>query len=136
MAMLDTTALVDLSRGPRAMHLHKIQQLVGQLIALGESIFTSRLNEAELRVGIYRAADPANEAAKIDALLDSIVILEFDAAAARLFARLRAELLERGRPVPAMDLLIASVAMSNGQALVTRNARDFDPIGGLILLPY
>ena len=93
-------------------------------------------NEAEFRVGGFRSSDPAHETAKIDAVLATTVILEFDDLAARTFARVKAAVLSVGRFPGDMDVLIAAVALANGEPLLTRNPRHFADIPGLIVESY
>ena len=54
-------------------------------------------------------------------------VLPFDAAAATVFDGLVAQGVQIGR----MDLRIASIALSRGMILVTRNARDFAKVPDL-----
>lgn len=55
-------------------------------------------------------------------------VLPFDAAAAAVFDGLRAQRVR----VTTMDLRIASVALSRGLILLTRNRRDFSRVPGLV----
>jgi tRNA(fMet)-specific endonuclease VapC len=55
------------------------------------------------------------------------VVVPFDAAAAAVFDGLLAQRIR----VATMDLRIASIALSRGMVLVTRNANDFTRIPGL-----
>jgi predicted nucleic acid-binding protein len=59
--------------------------------------------------------------------------LPFDAAAARAFARVAADLRASGRQpaARAFDALIAATALANGLPLYTANARDVTGIDGL-----
>lgn len=56
-------------------------------------------------------------------------VLPFDDAAAAIFDSLRAQRVR----IATMDLRIASIALSRGLVLLTRNARDFRQVPGLIL---
>ena len=64
-------------------------------------------------------------------ILTAMPILPFDAAAAQLHGRLRAELRRGGRAAPYADSLIAAVARSHGLTLVTANVKDFAGITDL-----
>ena len=57
------------------------------------------------------------------------VVLQFDADASLVFDGLSAQRVRIGT----MDLRIASIALSQGLALLTRNARDFTKVPGLII---
>jgi predicted nucleic acid-binding protein len=55
----------------------------------------------------------------------TIHCLAWDAATGLRWARLLADLRARGRSMPIKDSLIAATALTHGQAVVTRNRRDF-----------
>jgi len=135
-AMLDTTALIDSIRRTQSPNRLRLEATTQRLLATGEALCTSRINEAEFRVGQFRAKDPVGESVKIERLLRSLVILEFDAAAALRFARVQAHLLNIGRPAGDADVFIAAVALANGQRLVTRNPAHFANAPGLVIEAY
>ena len=58
----------------------------------------------------------------------AVPVVPFDAAAASTFDSLRA----RRVRIATMDLRIASIAVSKGLILLTRNARDFGQVPGLL----
>ena len=60
------------------------------------------------------------------------VVLPFDANAAMVFDGLVAARVRIGT----MDLRIASIALSQGLALLTRNARDFAKVSGLVIADW
>jgi predicted nucleic acid-binding protein len=109
---------------------------VAQLVADGHSLVTSRINEAEFRVGPELSREPAQELVRVERVLGGVVILEFDAQAALRYARIKAHLLRRGRPAGDCDMLIAAVAIANGQLLLTRNPKHFVDVPGLELSSY
>ncbi len=136
MALLDTTALIDLSRSPRSVHQQRVTRVLQQLLATGQTIFTSRINEAEFRVGAFLSTNPQEETRRIDEVLATVVMLEFDSAAAVRYAQIEANQSRLGRRVGSADTMIAAIASVNGQAIVTRNPRDFQKIQGLAVLSY
>jgi tRNA(fMet)-specific endonuclease VapC len=96
-ACLDTILLVDLIRrspGLRERALRKIEEL----LECGELLVTTRLNMAELYVGVERSDDPDRERHVVETVLRGLGVLEFDERAARLFGRITALLPEIGRP--------------------------------------
>ncbi len=64
-------------------------------------------------------------------LLDSIMNLSFDTAAANTAARARLALEKAGRKIGMGDSLIAGIVLTAGGTLLTRNRREFDRIPGL-----
>ena len=133
---MDTTFLLDLAgrgghaRGDRAGALLKT------LSDAGDDLVTTRLNVAELWVGVERSNDSAAERARVDTLLTDIEILELDATAARIFGVLVARLMALGRPIGDMDALIASIALVNNHSLITRDAKHFRDIPDLDVISY
>ena len=67
-----------------------------------------------------------------DILVDKIQaefdIIQYDNQAAWIQADIRSRLKENGTPVEFDDTQIASIAVSNGMILVTRNKKHFEPI--------
>ena len=96
----------------------------------------STLTLAELSVGPLVARDDTTRAAR-QAILQqaeaSFDPLPVDAAAARAFARIAADLRASGRrpAARAFDALIAATALANGLPLYTANAHDVMGIDGL-----
>ncbi|MGL6096642.1 MAG: type II toxin-antitoxin system VapC family toxin [Fimbriiglobus sp.] len=89
---------------------------------------------------ILRAKDGADALrafgwlAQTEAYLAGFRVLPFDQAVADHFARLRADKRCRGAGVG--DLLVASIALTHGATLVTRNTKDFAPVPGLMLADW
>jgi predicted nucleic acid-binding protein len=135
-ALLDTTVLIDLGRRPQAPAHQRARAAVRRLLASGEMLFTSRINEAELRVGPEMSGQRRRELERVERILAGIVILEFDAEAALRYAVIKAAMLKRGRPAGDCDALIASVALAHGQLLLTRNPQHFRHIPSLIVQSY
>ena len=65
--------------------------------------------------------------------LSGIAVIPFDAAAAREYGRIRADLKRKGTLIGANDLLIAAQAKSLDVTLVTNNTREFERVEGLKL---
>ena len=66
-------------------------------------------------------------------LRSEVAILDFDIACAEDFGKVRGNSLRRGLVTPAIDLMIASVALVHNLTLVTHNLADFQSIPGLRL---
>lgn len=136
MALLDTNMLIDLSKRGRSDASHRAQARLADLVHRGEDVYTSRINEAEFRVGPHRMVNPAGELLAVEEVLSSCLMLEFDAPAALRFAEAKAHLLDIGRPIGDADTQIAAVAQANGQTLVTRNLKHFADVPGLVTETY
>jgi len=112
------------------------EEIVRQLLADGEALYTSRINVAELYVGAELSNDPAAEYQAIRGYLAWVGILELDDRASRAFGSLRADLQKRGRLSGDMDMLIAAMALANGETVVTRNAAHFRDMPGVKVVGY
>jgi len=63
-------------------------------------------------------------------------ILGIDFSTMVLWGNLVGQLEQNGRPLPAMDSLIAAIAIHNSLSLVTRNEKDFAGTGVVIINPW
>ncbi len=63
-------------------------------------------------------------------------VLPFDGAAAAQYAKIAAVRQKAGRPISQFDAQIASLALSRGAAVATRNLRDFEGCGLELLYPW
>lgn len=133
MIHLDTSYLVDLLRevsagqnGPACALLETLDD------ELGVSIHVA----CELHAGAGLSVDPAGERSRVDALVAPLALAVPDERFPPTYGRLLAELRRRGEGISTMDLLIATAAVVDGAALVTRNAREFERVPGLHVLSY
>ena len=69
----------------------------------------------------------------VEAFIEHVPVVVFDLPAARIRARVDAELKSVGVTVPRDDLMIACTALSLGFDIVTRNPRDFRIVPGLVV---
>lgn len=134
MAVLDTTALIDISRSTRRSVFCRGK--IADLLGAGEQLMTTRVNIAELYAGIALADRTEAESRLVEKLTEQIPVLEFDDRAARIFGQAFASLRRAGRRTPDADLLIASIAMANGHCILTANAKHYRPIDGCVVVEY
>ncbi|MFM2079754.1 MAG: hypothetical protein RLZZ219_436 [Cyanobacteriota bacterium] len=87
---------------------------------------------AEIRYGLEKLPPASPLKALAEATIDTLEILPWSEACTRVYGRLRADLERNGKPLAAMDLLIASHALSEGCALVTAD-QAFANVSGLTL---
>ncbi len=121
--MLDTNVASALMRGQ--------PNVAARLRAAApESVCLSVVTEAELLFGVAKRPDAARLRIAVDELLAAIDVLPWTSATARRYGTLRAELERRGRPLAALDLMIAAHAAEHDMMLVT-NDRAFDAVPGL-----
>jgi tRNA(fMet)-specific endonuclease VapC len=90
----------------------------------------------ELRAGAELARKPVKEHEELDRLLSGLIVVYPDVRFAPAYGRLLASIERTGRPVAAMDLLIATAAILDDARLLTRNVRVFQRVPGLRVLGY
>lgn len=87
----------------------------------------------ELYKGVYCSQKVEKNLANLNDFLSLVAIIEFDRAAALEFGLIQGELRRKGQPTGEIDALIAAVARSRFDTLVTNNIRHFQNIEGLKL---
>lgn len=132
MYLLDTNVVSELRR-PKPHGA--VLQWFGNLSDGTVSICAATIGEIQSGIEKTRANDPAR-ARDFDLWLSEIVqnyvILPNDAAAFRAWGRLM-----RGKsPTLAMDAMIASIALTRGLIVATRNVRDFAGFGVKVVDPF
>jgi predicted nucleic acid-binding protein len=122
--LIDTSVLVELERAHAALPT-KLED---------EGAFLSAISASELLHGVERAPTAAGRARReafVERALDLVSVLPFDLDAARVHARIWADLTRRGAMIGAHDLIIAATAICHDLTVVTRNHREFSRVDGL-----
>jgi predicted nucleic acid-binding protein len=127
--LLDSSVLIAVERG----HLD-LKRFFKQFE--NESFAVSAVTASEILHGLHRSdiARRVTREAFVEAILQDIPILPFDLVAARIHARLWADLMSKGVTIGPHDLLIAATALTAGARIATRDERSFRRIPGLTLL--
>lgn len=122
--LVDTSVVIDLERiAPDA---------------LPEEVAIAAVTMAELAAGPHATDDPTERARRQDRLQRAETTFDpipFDAAAARAYGRLYAEVAaarRKARGKRALDLLIAATALAAELPIYTRNPSAFDGLGALL----
>ena len=103
------------------------------------TLFLSLLTLGEIRKGIEGVADGARKQSLIDWLEVELPryfvgrLLDIDAQVADRWGRLMAS---AGRPLPAIDGLLAATALQHDLTLVTRNTKDFAGLDLALINPW
>ena len=84
-------------------------------------VCVSVITEAELRFGLARRPGATRLASDVEDFLLRVDILPWNSAAAESYGRLRATLEAVGRPLAALDTLIAAHALAEDAILVTHD---------------
>jgi tRNA(fMet)-specific endonuclease VapC len=130
----DTSLLIDLLRerarqevGPATLFLRS---------CLDEEISVSVHVLCELYTGAELSRRPEEERQSVRHLCSAIGTSFPDEGFPSLYARILAWQTRNGQKVATMDLLIATAALVERAALVTRNTKDFSRVPGLAVLTY
>ena len=103
------------------------------------TLYLSVLTLGELRKGVEGLVDGKRRGLLLDWLETELPlffggrILAIDSAVADRWGKLAAA---AGRPIPAVDSLLAATAVHHGLSLVTRNSRDFAGFGLDVINPW
>jgi toxin FitB len=103
------------------------------------TLYLSVLTLGEIRKGVEALPDPSRRLALLDWLETELPaffvgrILPIDAAVADRWGRMVAQ---AGRPLPAIDSLLAATALQHGLILVTRNLRDVKGLEVQVINPW
>ena len=87
----------------------------------------------ELTYGAFKSQRVAENLARLEQIQIQVPPQPLDAAVARTYGRIRADLQRKGEMIGAYDLMIAAHALSLGLTLVTNNLREFRRVPGLKL---
>lgn len=125
--LLDTDICIYiLNESPPKLKDHFLQHA-------GGPVYVSTLTEAELAYGALHSSRQKENAQRVDNFLEPFEKIPFDSDAARQFAKVKQELAKKGKPIGAIDMLIAAIALSRGLTLLTNNLKHFGQIPGLSL---
>lgn len=107
-----------------------------------ERLYLSVITLGEIERGVERLADSQRKQTLRSWLEMELPmrfagrILNIDADVMRVWGRLTAQLERQGRPLPAIDSLIAAIAIHANLQIVTRNENDFSGTGVSIINPW
>ncbi len=130
MVCLDTSFVVDFLRGQKAA-VKRMEELVSS----SRAIATSAPTVMELTVGAT-LSQSQDEAEKIKDLLSSMIVLPLDVDSAIYAGETDANLALAGETMGTVDIQIGSIAVTNKEPLLTRNAKHFLRIPGLVIETY
>ena len=93
----------------------------------------SSITVAELFFGAEKSNAKKKNWTIVESFVSTFEIIPFIEAGSRTYAKIRASLEKKGSPIGPMDLLIASVSLTNNFILVTNNTKEFSRISKLKL---
>ncbi len=122
--IFDTSVLISLERSMRG--LDKLVE--GRE---DEPFGISVVTVSELLRGVHRADSEKRRLTRgafVEKIIQTFPLYPFDLNAARIYARLWANLAKKGIAVGAHDLMIASTAIAVGFSVVTADLRDYGKV--------
>jgi tRNA(fMet)-specific endonuclease VapC len=124
LSMLDTNLCVRALRD-------RPTYIKDRLVREADTLCISTIVLYELFVGAERSARPEYQRQAVEDFKAKLEVFQFDEAASRHAANIRAELTKRGMLIGSNDLLIAGHARSLGLKLITGNLGEFSRVDGL-----
>jgi len=129
MYLLDTNILSELvKKNPNNNLMIRLESIPSA------SLYTASICVMELRYGVLRRGNPSDLWSKIEkSILSKVQILNFYYKDALRAAEVLSELHSIGQPVGIEDIMIGSIALSNGLVIVSANTKHFSRIPDLKL---
>ena len=134
MIHLDTTFLVDAIRESRRKQPGPALRWLAENQT--EQLAMSAFVRAELLVGAELHAEPDRERLRVLKICGDLPVVTPGPGMADTYAAAAAALIQQGRRIATMDLLIESTALDTGAALLTANRKHFERIVGLRVISY
>lgn len=129
--ILDTNFIIDFLKG-QSNALNKMDLLVKKDIAF--AITTPTI--FELYSGLIFLDKSEDEREKIISLLKDQIVLSLDKNSAEKAGIIDGNLLKKGLKIDAEDSMIAGIAESYGETILTRNVKHFSRIRGIKIETY
>ena len=135
--LLDTNVIAELVKPTPNQHVVRWVDVCEE-----QQLYVSVLTIGELLRGIAKHPQPARQAVLAAWVNDQLVprfadrIMPVSLAVMRTWADVTVECERRGRPLPAIDSLIAASALSLNAKIVTRNVSDFVATGVDVVNPW
>ncbi len=110
----------------------KPEKVIGRFLKYKPGdIVISSITVAELNYGIEKSNKPDANTVALREFLQPLIILDYMQNDSEAYGKIRADLERKGIPIGAMDLLIASQALSRDLILVTNNEKEFKRVKGI-----
>jgi tRNA(fMet)-specific endonuclease VapC len=95
------------------------------------SIAISSITLSELYYGVVKSSRLNENMIALQEFISPMIVLDITDQDALFYGKIRADLEKKGKPIGAMDLLIAAIAKSRELVLVTNNLKEFSRIADL-----
>jgi predicted nucleic acid-binding protein len=109
---------------------------VAEIEGGGYGVYVGSPTVFELYVGVALSDKPKVEKSKILSILSSLPQLSLDLQSASEGGLIYGDGTRSGSGLDPIDAMIAGIARTHGEAIVTRNTRHFEGIDGVSVEPY
>lgn len=130
MAVLDSSFLIDILRNNK-----KALELLDDLERKEQALFITAPTVMELWEGALQSNILEREKGHVEELLAAMTFLPLDIRASKRTAEIEVDLSRKGVSIEAEDIMIAGIALSNGEMVVTKDTH-YTFIVGLRVLKY
>jgi len=130
MAVLETSFLIDLLKNKE-----RAVEVLKSIEDSEKEIFIASPSIMELWHGAIISSFPDREKNKVLGMINSISEISFDSESAMKSAEILNYLKTKGLPIELPDVMIAAIALVNGEKIITRD-EHFTRIPGLMVLKY
>lgn len=127
MVCFDTSFMIALIRRDA-----NAEKKLEEYVASEAKISTTPITACELFKGAYRSRKKEN-VQKVRKLLHHLEILQFSVDACERYGKLASELQLKGSPIGDADTMIASIALTHGEPLLTSDREHFGRVPGLMI---
>lgn len=111
-------------------YLRGSQSIKEKFLQHKDALASTSINYAELVHGLKKR-DNKKYLPTVELIFENIKIYDFDKKSAKTFGILKANMQKKGIVVADMDLLIASICISNNTKLISNNLGHFSKIDSL-----
>ena len=128
--MLDTNICIYIIKQKPAKVLERFKR------AKISQIGISSITMSELSYGVYKSSKPEQNQMALAQFVAPLEILAYGDEAVQYYAQLRVYLEKKGKPIGALEMLIAAHALSINCTLVTNNEKEFTRVPDLKIVNW
>lgn len=128
MVCLDTSFIIALLRRDQ-----KAEKKLEEYVTSNVKLSTTPITACELFKGAYRSKRKELEVGKVRDILAYLEILDFSVDACERYGKLVNDLPLISSPIGDLDAMIASLALTHNEPIITMDRKHFEKVSGLIV---
>jgi tRNA(fMet)-specific endonuclease VapC len=119
--LLDTSVIIQTFRTLNTVSgiLDDVAEVHVPIIVIGELFY-----------GAFRSSDPAKHINRLQLFLSNCIVLHPDKQTAELYGKIKAALMQKGKPIPENDIWIAATALQS-QLPLYKTDKHFREVDGI-----